>query len=130
MGCFRSTTSATENGKRSSSSAGSANVSKKLSTLSSATGAAIKFKEQAYRCVGRAPRNTALTPKVRHKVRLVRKEDQATFFLDGKKVLSPNVSDAKGFRDLNLHLAGTWGKEGSVVYFDNLEVRIPPDQNK
>jgi hypothetical protein len=91
---------------------------------------AFVFKDTAYRCVGRAPRNTALTPKVRHKVRLVRKEDQATFFLDGEKVLSPNVSDAKGFRDLNLHLAGTWGKEGSVVYFDNLEVRIPPDQNK
>ena len=57
-------------------------------------------------------------------------KDQATFFLDGEKVLSANVSDAKGFRDLNLHLAGTWGKEGSVVSFDNLEVRIPLDQNK
>jgi len=25
---------------------------------------------------------------------------------------------------------GTWGKEGPVVYFDNLEVRIPPEQSK
>ncbi len=90
---------------------------------------AFVFKEKGYRSVGREP-NAELAPKVRHKVRLVRKEDQVTLFLDGKNVLSTDVADAKGFRDLDLHLVGTWGKEGSVVYFDNLEVRIPPDQSK
>jgi hypothetical protein len=90
---------------------------------------AFVFKEKGYRSVGSA-QNATLAPKVRHKVRLVRKEDQATFFLDGKEVLSADVSDAKGLRDLNLHLVGTWGREGSVVYFDNLEVRIPSNQNK
>ncbi len=87
------------------------------------------FMEKSYRSVGREP-NAEFAPKVRHKVRLVRKEDQVTLFLDGKQVLSADVADAKGLRDLNLHLVGTWGKEGSVVYFDNLEVRIPPDQSK
>jgi len=90
---------------------------------------AFVFKEIVYRSVGSEP-NAELAPKVRHKVRLVRKDDQVTVFLDGKKVLAADVSDAKGLRDLNLHLVGTWGKEGSVVYFDNLEVRIPPDQSK
>jgi len=90
---------------------------------------AFVFKEMAYQRVGTEP-NAEFAPKVRHKVRLVRKEDEVTLFLDGKKVLSADVSDAKGLRDLNLHLVGTWGKEGSVVYFDNLEVRIPPEQSK
>ena len=72
---------------------------------------AFVFKDEAYRSVGRSP-NAALAPKVRHKVRLVRKDDRATFFLDGERILSANVSDAKDFRDLSLHLVGTWGKRG------------------
>jgi hypothetical protein len=68
-----------------------------------------------------------LAPMVHHKVRLVRKDDRVTLFLDGKEILSADVSAAKEFRDLKLHLVGTWGKEGSVVYFDNLEVRVPPE---
>jgi hypothetical protein len=67
-----------------------------------------------------------LAPTVHHKVRLVRKDDRVTLFLDGKEILSADVSAAKEFRDLKLHLVGTWGKERSVVYFDNLEVRVPP----
>ena len=35
-------------------------------------------------------------------------------FLDGKKALSADVSDAKGLRDLKLHLVGTWGKKGRL----------------
>jgi hypothetical protein len=27
-------------------------------------------------------------------------------------------------------MVGTWGKDGSIVYFDNLLVRVPPDKNK
>ncbi len=71
-----------------------------------------------------------LVPKVRHKVRLVRKGDGVTSFLDGKQVVSADVSSANNLRDLMLHLQGTFGKEGSVIYFDNLEVRVPPDQVK
>jgi len=90
---------------------------------------AFVFKEMAYQSVGKEP-TAEFAPKVHHKVRLVRKQDQVTFFLDGKKVLDADVTDAKGLRELKLHLVGTWGKEGSLVYFDNLEVRIPPDQSK
>jgi hypothetical protein len=71
-----------------------------------------------------------LAPTVHHKVRLVRNEDRVTLFLDGKEILSADVSNAKELRDLKLHLVGTWGKEGSVVYFDNLLVRVPLDQGK
>jgi hypothetical protein len=74
-----------------------------------------------------ADKEAELTPMVHHKVRLVRKDDRVTLFLDSKEILSADVSDAKEFRDLRLHLVGTWGKEGSVVYFDNLEVRVPPE---
>lgn len=56
--------------------------------------------------------------------------DRVTLFLDSKELLSADVSDAKEFRDLKLHLVGTWGKDGSTVYFDNLVVRVPPDQDK
>jgi hypothetical protein len=73
---------------------------------------------------------TDLAPKLHHKVRLVRQENRVTLFLDDKEVLSADVSAASDFRDLQLHLVGTWGKEGSVVYFDNIEVRVPPDQGK
>lgn len=69
-------------------------------------------------------------PTVHHKVRLVRADDRVTLFLDGKEIVSADVSNAKELRDLKLHLVGTWGKIGSVVYFDNLEVRVPPDQVK
>ncbi len=86
------------------------------------------FSEGVYWPVGREPK-AELVPKVHHKVRLVRKQDQATLFFDGKKVLSADVTVAKGLRDLNLHLVGTWGKEGSAVYFDNLEIRVPADQS-
>jgi hypothetical protein len=75
-------------------------------------------------------RTADLAPTVHHKVRLVRKEDRVTLFLDGKEILSADVSNAKELRDLKLHLVGTWGKEGSVVYFDNLLVRVPLDQGK
>ncbi len=85
---------------------------------------AFVFKNMSYRLVGMA-RGAQFAPKDHHKVRILREKDQATFFLDGKKVLTADVSDAKEFRDLNLHLVGTWGKEGSVVYFDNLEIRVP-----
>jgi hypothetical protein len=90
---------------------------------------ALVFKDMVYRSLGIEP-NAELAPRVHHKIRLDRQEDRVMIFLDGKKVLSADVSDAKGLRDLSLHLVGTWGKEGSVVYFDNLEVRIPPDANK
>jgi hypothetical protein len=90
---------------------------------------AFVFKDMSYDMVGREP-SAVLIPKERHKVRIVRKENQVTLFLDGKKVLSADVSNAKGLRDLNLHLVGTWGKEGSVVYFDNLEVRTGPEKKK
>jgi hypothetical protein len=88
---------------------------------------AFVFKDMSYEMVGREP-GAVLVPKERHKVRMVRKEDQVTLFLDGKKVLSADVSNARGLHDLNLHLVGTWGKEGSVVYFDNLEVRTRPEK--
>ncbi len=71
-----------------------------------------------------------LATAVHHKVRLVRENDRVTLFLDSKELLSADVSDAKEFRDLKLHLVGTWGKDGSTVYFDNLVVRVPPDQDK
>jgi hypothetical protein len=71
-----------------------------------------------------------LAPTVHHKVRLVRGDDHVSLFLDGKEILSADVSNAKELRDLKLHLVGTWGKEGSVVYFDNLEIRVPADQGK
>ena len=77
-----------------------------------------------------ADKTAELGPTVHHKVRLVRKEDRVTLLLDGKEILSADVSDAKELRDLKLHLVGTWGKEGSVVYFDNLEVKVPADQGK
>lgn len=71
-----------------------------------------------------------LARAVHHKVRLVRNNDRVTLFLDSKEVVSADVSAAKEFRDLRLHLVGTWGKDGSIVYFDNLVVRVPPDQDK
>jgi hypothetical protein len=71
-----------------------------------------------------------LAPTVHHKVRLVRENDRVTLFLDSKEILSADVSDAKEFGNLKLHLVGTWGKDGSIVYFDNLLVRVPPDKNK
>jgi hypothetical protein len=71
-----------------------------------------------------------LAPTVHHKVRLVRENDRVTLFLDSKEILSADVSDAKEFGNLKLHLVGTWGKDGSIVYFDNLLVRMPPDKNK
>jgi hypothetical protein len=71
-----------------------------------------------------------LAPTVHHKIRLVRENDRVTLFLDSKEILSADVSAAKEFRDLKLHLVGTWGKDGSIVYFDNLEVRVPPGQDK
>ena len=46
-------------------------------------------------------------------------------FFDGNEVVSADVSAAKDLRDLTLHLQGTFGNEGSVIYFDNLEVRVP-----
>lgn len=66
-------------------------------------------------------------PRVRHKVRLLRVDDSLALYLDGKAVLTADITDAKEFRDLTLHLMGNWGKEGSAIYFDNLEVRVPSD---
>src|SRR5262245_30096526 len=70
---------------------------------------ALVFKDMMYQQVGTEP-SAELTPKVRHKVRLLREEDRVTLFLDGKKVLSADVSGAKDLRGLGLHLVGTWGK--------------------
>ena len=85
--------------------------------------------EPSYRLVGKAP-TAELTPKEHHKVRLLRKGDRITLYLDGRELYSAGVGTAKDLGDLKLHLVGTWGKEGSVVYFDNLEVRVPPEQPK
>jgi hypothetical protein len=70
------------------------------------------------------------TPKDRHKVRLLRMGESLALYLDGEAVVTADITDAKEFRDLTLHLMGNWGKEGSVIYFDNLEVRVPPDPVK
>lgn len=67
------------------------------------------------------------TPKDRHKVRLLRMGDSLALYLDGKAVLTADITDAKEISDLKLHLMGNWGKEGSVIYFDNLEVRVPAE---
>jgi hypothetical protein len=92
-------------------------------------GAMVLVQQTNFQRVG-SDKGAELTPNVHHKVRLVRDEDRVTLFLDGKEILSADVSAAKELRDLKLHLVGTWGKEGSVVYFDNLEVRTPADQGK
>jgi hypothetical protein len=67
-----------------------------------------------------------LKPGVRHKVRIVRQPEGVTVFVDGVKV----VSAAPGTRPEGstpvLHLVGTFGAPGSVVYFDNFEIRVPP----
>ncbi len=89
------------------------------------TGAMVFVQQQGRFLRVGANGEAVFTPKVRHKVRLVRKEDRLTLFLDGKEVVSADVSSANNFRDLKLHLQGTRGKEGSVIYFDNLEVRVP-----
>ncbi|MFO0891757.1 MAG: hypothetical protein U0790_21780 [Isosphaeraceae bacterium] len=87
------------------------------------------FKDMSYELVGRAA-TAVLTPREKHKVRLVRKDDQVSLFLDGKQVLSTDLARAKELGELGLHLVGTWGKAGSAVYFDNLEIRVPAAEIK
>ena len=93
-------------------------------------GAMLYFVEQGKYYRVSANKEAEFTPKVRHKVRLVRKENRVTLCLDGKVAVSADVSSAKDLRDLGLLLQGTTGKEGSFVYFDNFEIRVPPDQVK
>ncbi len=82
------------------------------------------FKEMFYRLAGRAAA-AELVPRKRHKVRILRDEDRLKLFLDGKEVVSAVVAEFKDLRVLRLHLVGTWGKDGSTIFFDNLEVLVP-----
>ncbi|HEV3165249.1 MAG TPA: hypothetical protein VGZ22_14580 [Isosphaeraceae bacterium] len=64
--------------------------------------------------------------KDRHKVRIVRQPEGITIFADGKQVISASMNNRSGTQEPYLHLVGTFGKEGAVVFFDNLEIRVPP----
>jgi hypothetical protein len=67
----------------------------------------------------------AFRPEVRHKVRIVRQPEGVTVFVDEKPVISAAVGAAPEARQPGLHLVGTFGREGSVVYFDHLKIRVP-----
>jgi len=73
-----------------------------------------------------ANRGFAFRPGVRHKVRVVRQPEGVTAFVDGERVVSAAVGGQPGSGEPRLHLAGTFGKDGSVIYFDNVEIRVPP----
>jgi WD40 repeat protein len=57
-----------------------------------------------------------------HRVRVVREPRQLTLFVDGTERLTAEVP---GLDVPELELQGSWAPAGSVVYFDNVEVRAP-----
>jgi len=64
-------------------------------------------------------------PQDHHKVRIVRQPEGVTAFVDGEQVVSAAVGTRPESREPKLHLVGTFGKEGTLVFFDNLEIRVP-----
>ena len=65
------------------------------------------------------------TPHDHHKVRIVRQPEGVTVFVDGGPATSAAMGTRPELREPNLHLAGTFGKEGIAIFFDNLEIRVP-----
>jgi hypothetical protein len=70
----------------------------------------------------------AFKPQDHHQVRIVRQPEGVTAFVDGEQVISAAVGTRPESREPNLHLVGDFGKEGTVVFFDNLEIRVPAIQ--
>jgi WD40 repeat protein len=63
-----------------------------------------------------------LEPNHRYRVRVLREPDRLSVFVDGRPVIAHAVPRL----DVPfLHLQGSWGKPGAVIYFDNVEVRAP-----
>jgi hypothetical protein len=65
------------------------------------------------------------TPKDRHRVRVVRQPDRLFVLVDDKLISTTELGTIPELPPLKLDLAGTWGKDGMLVYFDNLEIRTP-----
>ena len=72
----------------------------------------------------------AFTPNVHHKVRIVRQAEGITAFVDGEQVVSAALGARPQNREPNLHLVGSFGKEGSEVFFDSVEIRVPADHRE
>jgi WD40 repeat protein/serine/threonine protein kinase/tetratricopeptide (TPR) repeat protein len=69
-----------------------------------------------------ANKSFLMEPNRRYRVRVVREASRLSMFLDGEKVLSASVPNLDA---PILHLAGNWGQPGDIVYFDNVEIRMP-----
>lgn len=70
--------------------------------------------------------NRSYVPQLKSKrsVRIVRQPEGITVYVDGTQVVSAALTDAAA-REATLRLVGTFGREGSVAYFDNLAIRAP-----
>ncbi len=90
------------------------------SALGSA-GGRLMLHSVGYFKIAEAPQFEA-RPGVHYRVRVVRVPDRMTLLVDDRKILSASVPalDAPV-----LNLQGVWGNPGSVVHFDNLEIRAP-----
>jgi hypothetical protein len=89
--------------------------------------AAVIFLQSAGRYqISAANRGFEFKPKEHHRVRIVRQPDGVTVFVDGQRIASAAIGGQPQSREMNLHLAGSFGKIDSVVFFDKLEIRVPP----
>lgn len=70
--------------------------------------------------------NHSYVPNLKSKrsVRIVRQPEGITVYVDGTQVVSAGLTDPTA-REGTLRLVGTFGGEGSVVYFDRLSIRAP-----
>jgi hypothetical protein len=57
-------------------------------------------------------------------VRIVPRPEGVTLYVDGSQVISAALTGPAA-REQSLRLVGTFGREGSAVYFDNLVIRAP-----
>jgi WD40 repeat protein len=63
-------------------------------------------------------------PGARYRIRIVREPFRLTLFVDGFEIVSTPVAD---WDTSQLQLLGQGGRGGSVIYFDNVEVRAPAE---
>lgn len=75
--------------------------------------------------------NRSYVPQLKSKrsVRIVRQPEGITVFVDGTQVVSAALTDPTAHEG-TLRLVGTFGREGSVAYFDNLVIRAPMSKKR
>jgi WD40 repeat protein len=76
--------------------------------------------------LGRNPR-FEFRPGTRYRIRILREPRQLTLFVDGFEIASAPLSACDTSQ---VRLEGDGGRSGSVIYFDNLEIRAPAEATR